>query len=128
MIKSTRFSRPSPTRVNPRTAPPLKATTNPAARELLAHLVVLTLALTEIHIPMYPDAIEVTPPSRNAPVMKKVPLSGSTMVAIIMANTTMNMQIDKYSVLRKVSEPSEINLAISSISLNFYCGITVVKF
>jgi len=114
--------------VNPRTAPPLKATTKPYARELLAHLVVLTLALTEIHMPMYPDAIEVRAPSRNAPVMKKVPLSGSTMVAIIMAKMTMNMLIDKYSVFKKVSEPSEINFAISSMSLNFYCGITVVKF
>ena len=47
------------------TAPELRATLNASAIEFFAAVVVLPLPMVAIRIPMNPEAIEITQPSKN---------------------------------------------------------------
>ena len=69
MIRICRLSKASPTSVKPKTAPPLKATIKPYSSEFWHIFVVLTLALTAIHIPIYPANVDDMAPSKNANVV-----------------------------------------------------------
>ena len=64
---------------------------------------------------MYPDASDVAAPSKKAIETKNVPGSLSAMKTITNANSPVNTEIEMNSVFRKVSEPSDINYAISAI-------------
>lgn len=68
IIIKTRFKSPKPTKQNPKTEPPLKATMNASCNELLAIFETRTFVLTDIHIPIYPEAIDVKAPAMNAKV------------------------------------------------------------
>ena len=69
MMSSIKFKRASPTKVKPRTSPPLKANLKAPSKFSMANLVVLTLALTATCMPMYPDTTEVKAPTKNGIVV-----------------------------------------------------------
>lgn len=62
---SINTSSANPTKVNPRTTPPLKATLKALCKLKVASLQVLTFAFTAIIIPKYPEIEEVAAPNRN---------------------------------------------------------------
>ena len=72
----------SPTRVKPRTIPPLNATTKASWSPTIAFLHVRTLALTAIYIPIYPETIEVNAPRMKGATFQNSPTSFSTVKLI----------------------------------------------
>ena len=106
-----------PTTAIPVTAPPLKATSMASLSPSLALFAVLTFALTETFMPIYPASAELTAPAKNPIVvfMFKLFSFGSTM-KMITASITATMAMVLYWRFRYAIAPSCIAAAIFCIS------------
>ena len=107
---------PKDTTPIPITAPPEKATSRALFKEVLAALVVLTLALVAIRIPIKPAKADKKAPTTKDKATRPLEFS-SEFPLKIKRTATANTKIDNtlYSAFKKAMAPSAIFLAIVAI-------------